>query len=315
MKNHFKNLIASQKRGDKEEIMKRGKQIGLLFMATVAVVLSLAATQAGAQCTAEELSASTCFVTGGYEVRTVAPLFPVQNPDSTTTFNYTVTPVSTSKNISMIDMLVPICSVNNAIQTATGDPNGWGSYGDPYVGQTKGSGSPSTGFGLGNMQYFVFEQNFDSSGTFYIHTTKAASQPTSMALKIGNTLYAGSILGPACYDAGVGSTVSQEFAVDPLVHPGVKLKVEKQSNGNIISVTATDKDGQPLPVTTLSLKDYPYWVCLDADWHYSNGIPVYDGCNGDLSPVTHIPEGAFLKFGNSSWISYTIGGTTYVIWI
>jgi hypothetical protein len=276
--------IKHSKKGGSE--MQKGKFIRLSFTAIVAVVLLLAATriEAAEPCMSAEVSAHTCFEAGGYVMRTVSP-FPVQNTDGTTVFNYTLLPLpGTSKNVSLIDLLVPVCNTDltgdgvadNAITIWTGDPNGWHSY-------VPGAGSSSTNFGAGITTYVVFEQSFNSSGPFYLHTTKAIARVTSSAFKIGNSLYSGTILGPDCYVPKVASTVEQVIQLDPL-RPGRFITVLKDADGSLLSIL--DENNQPLALKKLS--DSPAWVCLDPILDSSGN---YLSCNGDLLPITYMPEG------------------------
>ncbi len=265
-------------------------------MALAAVVSLFAAIQAEATCQPDELAAFTCLDTGGYELRTTP--FPTQNNDGTTTFNYTIAPLpGTSKNVSTLDVLVPVCNadfnsdgiVDNLISISTGDPNGWRMY-------PAGQGSSNTNYGLGVTQFSVFEQNFSSStaASFYLHTTKAVSGATSVGLKIGSQLFYGSILGPACFMGKTASTTAQIIQVDPLISEKT-VTVLRNSDGSF----AQDSS---------SLFDSQVWVCSNP---ILNSDGTYAGCNDPLTQLTFISEGAILKFGKHSMVkvSGTSGGT------
>ncbi len=267
-------------------------------MALAAVVSLFAAIQAEAACLQGEIDASTCLDTGGFEIRVATAPFPTDNIDGTTTFTYTATPLpGTSKNISTVDMLVPVCNsdfnsdgiVDNAISISTGDPNGWKQY-------PAGQGSSNSNYGLGVTQYSVFEQNFSSStaASFYLHTTKAAAGATSVGLKIGSQLFYGSILGPVCYQGKVATTTSQVIQIDPFI-PEKTVTVMKNADGSF----AQDSS---------SLFNSEVWACSNP---VLNSDGSYAGCNDPLSQLTFVSEGCVLKFGRQSMIkvSGSSGGT------
>jgi hypothetical protein len=264
--------------------MQKRKYLGLLFMATVAFAMQFWATGVGADCTVP-----TCFQAGGYEVRTVEP-FPTQNNDGSTTFNYTVMPLpGTSKNVSTIDILAPVCNLDyryngpdNTIGIWTGDPNGWRSY-------PPGTGSSNTSYAFGVYQVYVFEQSFNSFGPFYLHTTKADLGVTSMGLKIGATLYAGEILGPACYLYKIATTTSQKIQLNPK-NPDQYITVTFNTDGSVVSVTA-HKNGQDVPLA----------------WHDLSELGEVNGL-----PVTYMPDGAIMKTSNTDDPCYNyFNGTRY----
>ncbi len=276
--------------------MFRKKYTSLFFTALAIAVSLFTASQAGATCQPDEIAALTCLDTGGFEVRTTP--FPTQNDDGTTTFNYTIAPLpGTAKNVSTLDMLVPLCNVDfnsdgivdNLILISTGDPNGWRMY-------PAGQGSSNTNYGLGVTQFTVFEQNFSSStaASFYLHTTKAVSGATSLGLKIGSQLFYSSILGPACFMGKTASTTAQIIQVDPLISEKT-VTVLKNADGSF----AQDSS---------SLFDSQVWVCSNP---ILNSDGTYASCNDPLTQLTFISDGSVLKFGKHSMIrvSGTSGGT------
>jgi hypothetical protein len=279
------------------------KYLGLLFMAMAVVAMLFGATAVEATCSTAQLSAATCFDAGGYEVTTVSP-FPLQISEGSAIFYYTIAPLpGTSKNVSTIDILVPVCNsdfnfdgiVDNLIQISTGDPNGWRSY-------PPGQGSSNTNYGMGVYQDSVFEQNFNipTSGQFYLHTTRAVSGGTSMGLKIGNSLYAGLILGPACYLPKVASTVEQVIQLDPLI-PSRFWTILKDADGTLLQIL--DENNQPLALQNLG--NSPVWVCVDPILDSSGN---YSGCNSSYLPITYMPDGVG-RFGKHTCYYALINGT------
>lgn len=264
--------------------MLTSKNRSMLLILLAAVLMLLPAVQAEAACSTAELNAFTCLDAGGFEVKVVGTPFPIQNSDGSSTFTYVATPLpGTTKNISTIDILVPVCNldfnldgiIDNAIALSTGAPSGWRNY-------PPGQGASNSSFGLGDTQNSVFEYSFNTAGQFFLQTTKAVSGVTSMGLKIGSQLAYGAILGPACFQGKVATTTTQVISLDPL-NPGRFISIVKGADGSLIQVL--DENGNPLLLQ--DLKDSPVWVCVDPILDASGN---YQSCNSSLLPITYMPD-------------------------
>jgi hypothetical protein len=167
--------------------MVKRTSLVLFSMTLVAFLLLLGAYRADAGdgvCVAggAEERSYNCFSAGGYVVEFDGVT------DGNTKFNYSLTAVSTSKNVSIIDLLIPVCEP--PILVSTGDPNGWSQSCD-------GCGGGSTGWG--NVAGFtVAEQSFDSNVFYFRSADPAGIDRTAIGIKIGNQIYSGSINGPSC---------------------------------------------------------------------------------------------------------------------
>ena len=269
------------------------------------ITIVFTAMTASAACTEAEKAAFTCAEIGGYELRIDTDTFPTQD-DVSTTFSYKLIPLQgTTKNVSMIDMLVPVCRDNNAIvDVDTGPSSGWYAY-------PAGEGSSSTNFGEGVFQYFVFEQTFDSSkkDTFYLASSKASAGPTSFGLKIGPKLEAGEILGPACFDAQTASVVEQVVQLDLFKDPDRIMTIEQDPSGDLLSVSALD-GGEYVSVTVKDLKTFPVWVCvypnLDEGGKFLN-CNLGPNLEPGMLPITHMPDGVG-RFGENTCYAAFIAG-------
>ncbi len=262
--------------------MLEKKHISLLFVALVAVTLLCAATRVEASCSTEELQAFTCFSAGGYDIRIVPGPngeFPVNNNPSycsgaANCFTYSVTQ-NTSKNISQLDVLIPVCTsnngINNSIVVLTGYPSGW------HV-SAPGAGGQNTSWAYGVYQDYVLEYSFNMTSNFWIATTQAKAGQTSMAMHIGTGLFAGAILGPACYQPLIATTTTQKIQLDPN-NPNAYIIVTLGTDGSVISVT--DNTGAQLA------------------WHDLSELGSVNGL-----PVTYMPNGAIMKTGTNSCYNY-----------
>ncbi len=268
--------------------MLRRKHLSFLFMVLVSVVLLCAATNAQATCSTAELAAYTCLSAGGYDIRIVPGPngeFPVNNNPgfcngAANCFTYSATQ-NTTKNISSLDLLVPVCTstngVDNSIVALTGSPSGWHT-------SAPGVGGWTTGWAWGVYQDYVLEYSFNTAGSFWLATTPAGSAQTSMAFKIGSALYAGAILGPACYQPQIAATTSQRIQLDPN-NPDAFIIVTFRTDGSVVSVT--DSAGNPLPLQDISTLTF------------GNGLPL-----------TYMPNGV-LKAGNHCCYYYNYYGKLY----
>jgi hypothetical protein len=284
-----------------EVTMTSLKRNSLWLMVISAISLMFTATSAEANCSKEDLDSARCLVIGGYVVRVDSADFPIQHNDWSTTFLYQIYKLpGTSNNISTINMLVPVCNddfnldgiVDNWISVATGDPNGWKSY-------PPGQGSSNTNYGAGVYQYSVFEQSFNSAGSFYLHTTKASAEPTSIAFKIGSKLHAGTILGPTCYKPQIAGASIQVVPLDPL-NPQRFITIMKNADGSLEAVF--DENNNPLPLENFA--SFPLWVCVDPILDASGN---YLGCSSPFLPITHMPDGIG-RFGTHTCYTAFVGG-------
>lgn len=247
-------------------------------MAMIAAVLVFASARVEAQCTTEELQALTCTSGGGYDIRVVQGPngeFPVNNDPNycdgaANCFTYSVTQ-NTSKNISQLDMLIPVCTsttgIDNSITVQTGYPSGFHiSY--------PGEGGQNTQWAEGVYQDYVLEYSFNTTDSFWLQTTKAGAAMTSMAWHIGNSMYSGKILGPACYQAKIATAVAKKIQLNPK-DPNQYIIVTFGTDGNVLSVT--DNNGNQLA------------------WHPLSDLGEVNGL-----PVTYMPDGSIMKTGSSS---------------
>lgn len=261
--------------------MKKGKFIVLLFLALVIAQMSVA-SHVEATCTPAELSAATCFSAGGYDIRTVPGPngeFPVNNNagfcnGAANCFTYSVTQ-NTTKNISQLDVLIPVCASNNSISNAitvlTGSPSGW------HV-SAPGDGGQNTSWAYGVYQDYVLEYSFNTTNNFWLATTPARAAKTSMAMHIGTGLYAGAILGPACSQPKIATTTMQKIQLNPN-NPDAFIIVTSGTDGTVESVV--DNTGTELT------------------WHDLSELGPVNGL-----PVTYMPDGSVMKTGTNSCYSY-----------
>lgn len=266
----------------------------LSILLSIAIVLT--AITASVACTEGDIS---CAELGGYELRLTDT---VQDIDSTT-FKYDLIAVSTSKNVSILDMLVPVCSDDNDLYNSeTGQPSGWEVY-------LPGEGSPSTSYGEGVYQYYVFEQNFNSPGTVYLKTPKASVGPTSVAAKIGTKLETDKILGPDCFNAKTASVTEQTVQLDLFKDPDRIMNISQDPSGALLSVSAYDGSGY-VPVPVKDLKTFPVWVCvnpvLDSNGDFLRCDPIIGDPDGML-PITYMPDGVG-RFGKNTCYAAFIAG-------
>lgn len=257
------------------------KHTSLLFMALVVVALLCTATYVEASCTTAELQAFTCFSAGGFDIRIIPGPngeFPVNSNSSfcngaATCFSYSITQ-NTTKNMAQIDVLIPVCtstnSIDNSITALTGYPSGWHVSGP-------GDGGQNTSWAWGVFQDYVLEYSFNTTTSFWFATTPAVAAKTSMAFKVGSSLYAGPILGPACYQPKIASTTSQKIQLNPN-NPDAYIVVTLRTDGSVVSVV--DNTGAQLT------------------WQDLSEFTI----NGQ--PVTYLPDGTVLKTGANSCYSY-----------
>ncbi|MGW8194983.1 MAG: hypothetical protein ACWGOX_12035, partial [Desulforhopalus sp.] len=263
----------------------------LLFIASAFTAMS-----ASAACTAEEKAALTCADIGDYALRISNDIFPVQD-DIYSIFEYTLDGSATTKNVSIIDMLVPVCSDENFLYDdaliATGPASGWTFYED-------GDGSPSTNFGTGVLQYATFERNFDKS-TFDLTTYKASAGPTTVGFKIGSKLYVGEILGPACYRPQMGTVTFQVITLNE----DKKVRVTKDPTGEVTGVAfscGVDAEGQDIWCPADLEEAVKLYACANFD--------TYGACT-DTQQVSYMPEGV-VKIGTNTTVCYrTLAGSLY----
>jgi hypothetical protein len=266
------------------EMFKR-THTSLLFIMLAAVTLLCATTRAEASCSTAELQASTCFSAGGFDIRIVPGPngeFPVNSLPgfcnaAATCFSYSVTQ-NTTKNIAQVDVLIPVCTSNNGIDNTitplTGYPSGW------HV-SLPGDGGQNTSWAYGVFQDYVLEYSFNTTSSFWLSTTQAVAGKTSMAFKVGSTLYAGAIQGPACYQPKIATTTTQRIQLNPN-NPDAFIVVTLRTDGSVVSVV--DNTGTPL------------------SWHDLSEFSI----NGE--PVTYLPDGTVMKTGANSCYSYVYLG-------
>jgi hypothetical protein len=266
--------------------MSDRKLVHLLFVVLVAVALLCTATYVEASCSTSELQASTCFSAGGFDFRVVPGPngeFPVNNTPgfcngAATCFTYSVTQ-NTTKNFSQVDVLIPVCTSNNSIDNSitalTGYPSGW------HI-SAPGEGGQNTSWAYGVFQDYVLEYSFNTTSSFWFSTSPAVAAKTSMAFKVGSTLYAGAILGPACYQPRIAATTTQRIQLNPN-NPDAYIVVTLRTDGSVVSVV--DNTGAQLA------------------WHDLSELGTV---NGD--PVTYMPDGAIMKTGANSCYSYFAAG-------
>ncbi len=264
------------------------KRTSLLFMALTAVALLCTATYVEASCSSAELQAFTCFSAGGFDIRIIPGPngeFPVNSNSSfcngtANCFSYSITQ-NTTKNMAQIDVLIPVCTstngIDNSITALTGYPSGWHAS-DP------GAGGQNTSWAWGVFQDYVLEYSFNTTTNFWFSTTPAVAAKTSMAFKVGSSLYAGAILGPACYQPQIAATTTQKIQLDPN-NPDAFIIVTFRTDGSVVSVT--DSTGNPLPLQDISTLTF------------GNGLPL-----------TYMPNGV-LKAGNHCCYYYNSYGKLY----
>ncbi len=265
--------------------MPTRKYMSLLFLALIAAALIFGATHVEAACSTAELQAYKCFSAGGFDIRIVPGPngeFPVNNTPgfcngAATCFSYSITQ-NTTKNMAQLDVLIPVCisnnNIDNSITALTGYPSGWHA-------SAPGDGGQNTSWAYGVFQDYVLEYSFNTATGFWFSTSPAVAAKTSMAFKVGSQLYAGAILGPACYQPKIAATTTQRIQLNPN-NPDAYIVVTLRTDGSVVSVV--DNTGAQLA------------------WHDLSDFTI----NGE--PVTYLPDGTVMKTGANSCYSYVYLG-------
>jgi hypothetical protein len=212
------------------------KKTSMILFCTVflSIVLLLGTTKADAACSPTEEAAGNCFVAGGYKVQFTGAF------NNYTEFGYMLTPDGTNKNVSIVDLLIPIC--DPPITVSSGDPSGW-SQSEP------GAGGQSTGWG--NVAGFtVAEINFDTDLPNLKTNAPTGADKTAMGLKIGNKIYSGVINGPACILPPPPIVIGAEY-ISVEGHPDYLMQVNKDVYGNLREIClVTNPDHIQVACTT-----------------------------------------------------------------
>lgn len=248
------------------------------------------------------LFASNAFavVIGGWTIEPVLGpngVFPVDdmcNGTPCSKFSYDVSGGGT--NVSLIDLLVPVCyddingdgiTGDNDIMLLSTDPSS-GKLLDPGVGDTANG---YFGVSILDTRVLKLPYNIMTGNTFRFTfwTTRAKSRNTSIQLKSGNKLFAGIVKGPECYLPVPGTTTYKEVLFDPL-HPDSIVKVAYSADGSVLGVYNLDGT----PISPLSFTDVQCSV---------NG--------GPLKPVSFMTEECLVRLDFHTCLYKNIGGRLY----